>query len=132
MSELSADEVAKRFNALYPQELVERYESGERDFVGINLLREELEHIFELRQAPPRPRDQPVPLEDDWGPEWSEPLLWYSNGFVAAVNPLWADYRDFEPEFEWDHYGTFIPTEYDDLLPPRELAGLDLRGINLT
>ncbi|MBI4297477.1 MAG: pentapeptide repeat-containing protein [Chloroflexi bacterium] len=121
---MQSNEVATRFKTLYPEELVERYQKGERNFEGINLLRAELEHIFEIRQQPP---SSPY----YWPTEARETPHWFSNGYTAAVNPLWADYRDFEREFEWDSYGTFIPVEYDDLLPPRDLRGLDLSGINL-
>jgi uncharacterized protein YjbI with pentapeptide repeats len=116
-------DVAAKFKALYPEELVERYRKGERDFVGINLLRAELEHIFRVRHH------QPVRIDfSQLGS--SEVPKWYTPFFDVAVNPLWADYKDFDSEFEWDS-GIFIPTEYDDLLPPRDLTSLDLSGINL-
>lgn len=121
---MSGLEVAARYKALYPEELVERYRNGERDFIGINLLRAELEHIFRVRQRQPTSRGFPRLSTSDV-PQW------FANSFDVAVNPLWADYKDFDREFEWDSYGTFVPTEYDDFLPPRDLSGLDLSGINL-
>lgn len=115
-------DVAVRFKALYPEELVERYRDGERDFTGINLLREELERIFRVRGRLPTP--------EDWQSEAYETPRWFMRGFTAAVNPLWADYRQFEPQFEWDYYGSFIPIELDDI-PTKDLSNLDLSGINL-
>lgn len=108
----SVEEIVKAYKALYPEELVERYQQGERNFEGINLLRAELEHILELRRK-------------------SGAILFAPE--LSLVNPLWADYRySFESEFEWDSYGRFVPVEYDDLLPARDLAGADLGGINLS
>lgn len=43
--------VIRAYKALYPEELVERYKKGERDFRGINLFRAELEKIFADRFA---------------------------------------------------------------------------------
>jgi len=117
-------DIATRFKALYPEELIDRYRKGQRDFVGINLLRAELEHIYSIRQRQPMEIDL-LQIETSQIPKWYTPF------FDTAVNPLWADYRTYENEFEWDSFGAFIPTEYDDILPPRDLTGLDLSGINL-
>ena len=121
---MSSEDIATRYNALYPEELVDRYHKGERNFVGINLLRRELEYIFQVRQR----RSLSISFAQL---TTTEVPKWYTPFFDVAVNRLWADYKDYDREFEWDSYGTFIPTEYDDLLPPRDLAGLDLSGINL-
>ncbi len=43
--------VIRSYKALYPEELVERYKKGERDFRRINLFRAELEKIFTDRFA---------------------------------------------------------------------------------
>lgn len=121
---MSGVDIATMYKALYPGELVDRYRKGERNFLGINLLRAELEHIFRVRQRQPMSIGFPRLVT-------TEVPQWFANSFDVAVNPLWADYEDFDREFEWDSYGTFVPTEYDDLLPPRDLSGLDLSGINL-
>lgn len=121
---MSSVDIATMYKALYPEELIDRYHKGERNFVGINLLRRELEHIFQVRQRQPLNISFPQ-LATTGVPKWYTPF------FDATVNPLWADYKDFDREFEWDSYGIFIPIEYDDLLPPRDLSGLDLSGINL-
>ena len=106
-------EIVRSYNALYPEELVERYNNGERDFRQINLFRAELEKIFTDRIANGRYIELPTPSED--------------------FNPLWTDfYRSFESEFEWDASGHFIPVEFDDLLPMRDLSHVDLRGIDLS
>ena len=105
-------EIIKPYKALYPEELMERYRLGERNFEGINLLRAELEYILNSRCS--EGRSVPFPPEP------------------SVVNPLWADYKySFDREFEWDSFGRFVPTEYDDLLPPRDLTGVALSGINL-
>ena len=83
MDRTSSNAVATSFNALYPEELVERYRNGERDFVGINLLRAELERIFDVRQRLPSDPSSIV-----W--EGYETPKWFLNGFTAAVNPLWS------------------------------------------
>ncbi|MCL0057507.1 pentapeptide repeat-containing protein [Dehalococcoidales bacterium] len=105
--------VIRSYKALYPDELVERYKKGERDFRGINLFRTELEKIFVDRFAAGQYIELPAASED--------------------FNPLWNDYRwSFESEFEWDAWGHFIPVEFDDLLPMRDLSHVDLRGIDLS
>ena len=105
--------VIRSYKALYPGELVERYNNGERDFRRINLFRAELEKIFTDRFADGRYIELPAPYED--------------------FNPLWNDYRrSFESKFEWDAWGHFIPVEFDDLLPMRDLSHVDLRGIDLS
>lgn len=110
---MCAEEVAKAYKALYPEELLERYNAGERNFQGINLLRAELEHIVE-----------PGSLH-----LWIDPMQPESE----AYSPLWADFRNpVDRRFEWDFWGRFIPIEYDDLLPPRDLAGVNLSGVDLT
>ena len=43
------EDVASSYNALYPKELIERYNAGEREFARINLLRTELEYIISSR-----------------------------------------------------------------------------------
>ena len=106
-------EIVRSYKALYPEELVERYNNGERDFRRINLFRAELERIFTDRIADGRYIELPTPSED--------------------FNPLWTDYRwSFESDFEWDASGHFIPVEFDDLLPMRDLSRVDLRGIDLS
>jgi len=105
--------VIRAYKALYPEELVERYNKGERDFRGINLFRAELEKIFSDRFAAGRSVEIPEAS--------------------GEFNPLWNDYRwSFESEFEWDSWGHFIPVEFDDLLPIRDLSGVDLREIDLS
>ena len=104
--------VIRAYKALYPEELVERYNKGERNFRGINLFRDELEKILADRFAAGRYVELPASSED--------------------FNPLWNDSRSFESEFEWDGWGHFIPTEFDDILPMRDLSHADLRGIDLS
>lgn len=100
------------YKALYPEELVERYKKGERDFRGINLFRAELEKIFADRIA----AGQYIELPS-----------------ASEFNPLWMDYRGvIEREFEWDWSGHFIPDEFDDILPMRDLSHIDLSGIDLS
>lgn len=101
------------YKALYPEELIARYKKGERDFRGINLFRAELEEIFADRFAGGQNVELPCASEE--------------------FNPLWNDYwRGFEREFEWDAWGHFIPSEFDDILPLRDLSNADLRGIDLS
>ncbi len=105
--------VIRAYKALYPEELVERYKKGERDFRGINLFRAELENIFSDRFAAGHFVELPSASEE--------------------FNPLWNDSRlSFESEFEWDAGGHFIPVEFDDILPIRDLSGVDLREIDLS
>lgn len=102
--------IANDYWALYPDELLSRFEAGERDFRRINLLRDEIEHIASTRR---RPLDIPCPVDE-------------------RFNVLWSDYRShFDREFEWDSFGRFIPVEFDDLLPPRNLNGASLAEISL-
>ena len=116
MRELKTNEY---FKALYPDELVARFRAGERDFEGINLLRAELESIL---------GPTVVPFDS-----WYLPAS-LSSGEMARgpACPLWADRWDVEPRFEWDRYGRFCPVELDDLPETKDLAGVDLRGINLS
>ena len=101
--------VALDYGALYPAELLERYREGERDFARINVLREEIEFIASVRA-----RDlDPPPYPDE------------------RYNTLWSDFRSIgDREFEWDSYGHFIPTEFDDVLPDRDLKDADLGEAN--
>ena len=106
------ESTAKVFNALYPEELLEGYKAGERNFAKINLLREELEHIL--------------------GPTASTDLVEPMYTWLDKCNPLWADFHNpIDRRFEWDAYGAFIPVEYDDLLPDRNLSGANLSNVNL-
>ena len=106
---MNEESTAHLYGALSPEELLTRYDSGERDFRKVNLLRAEIEHIASIRRSSLEP------------PESDERL-----------NVLWSDFKNpFEREFEWDAYGRFIPIEYDDLLPPRDLRDADLHEIRL-
>lgn len=106
------ESTAKVFNALYPDEFLERCKAGERDFAKINLLREELEHIL--------------------GPTANTLLVEPVYTWLDKYNPLLADFHNpIARRFEWGAYGAFIPVEYDDLLPEKDLSGADLSNINL-
>jgi uncharacterized protein YjbI with pentapeptide repeats len=107
--------VIHAYNALYPEELIERYKRGERDFRGINLFRAELEQIIAKRFAMGQHIELPHASED--------------------FNPLWEDYRSYnfdDAKFDWDSDGYFIPEEFEDILPMRDLSNADLEGINLS
>lgn len=107
------ENTAKFFNALYPQELLKRFEAGERDFTKINLLRKELEHIL--------------------GQTVSTVLFKPANSRLNKYNLLWADFHNpIERQFEWDNFGAFIPVEYHDLLPKKDLSGVNFININLS
>lgn len=109
---MSSEKTAEFFNALYLNELLERYRGGERDFARTNLLREELEHIL--------------------GPIVNTLLFEPVYAWLRKVNPLWTDFHNpIDRRFEWDTYGAFIPIEYDGLLPDRDVSGVDLSDINL-
>ncbi len=111
---MPSETTKKVFNALYPEELLERYSAGERNFARINLLRKELEHIL--------------------GPTADTDLIKPAYKWLDKFNILWADYRNPLPlgsRFEWDRYGSFIPVELDDSLPERNLSNANLSGINL-
>ena len=98
------------FNALYPEELLERYSAGERNFLRSNLFRKELEHIL--------------------GVTTDTSIITPAYTWLEKFNLLWADFHDpIHRRFEWDTYGAFIPIEYDDLLDTN-LSGLDLSEIN--
>ena len=100
--------VIRAYKALYPEELVERYEKGQRDFRGINLFRAELEQIITQRFAQGQHITPPDASKD--------------------FNPLWEDYRSCswdDNNFEWDSYGYFIPEEFDDILPIRDARARD-------
>lgn len=111
--DVDIQDLIRSYKALYPEELVERYKKGERDFRGINLFRAELEKIFAGRLAAGRNVELPPASEE--------------------FNPLWIDYRwNIEREFEWDWSGHFIPDEFDDILPMRDLSHINLSGIDLS
>jgi uncharacterized protein YjbI with pentapeptide repeats len=107
---MTAKLIGEEYRALYPDDLLAQYAAGERDFSRINLLRAELEDIAARRSPPPEaPR-----------------------GVSEKYNPLWCDFRNpIDPEFEWDSYGSFIPTEFDDLISPRDLSGACLSEVVL-
>ena len=63
--------VIRAYKALYPEELVERYRKGERDFRGINLFRDELEKIFADRLAAGRNIELPSASEE-FNPLWND------------------------------------------------------------
>ena len=107
--------VVRAYNALYPEELIERYKEGQRDFRGINLFRAELEQIATQRFA----EGHVVVLPD----------------VSTEFNPLWDDYRSINWDgnnFYWDDYGYFTPEELDDIPPMRDLSNADLEGIDLS
>lgn len=108
------------FKALYPDELVARYRAGERDFEGINLLREELESLLGPTVVP----------FDSWYSPISEDREEQQSRKLFC--PLWADRSDVEPRFGWDQSGRFCSAELDDGPQTKTLTGLDLRGIKLT
>jgi uncharacterized protein YjbI with pentapeptide repeats len=109
---MSTESTAKVFNALYPEELLERYNAGERDFPRINLLRAELERIL-----------GPTTNTTLGEAEWTR---------AGGFNPLWDDFHNpLNRRFEWDDYGAFVPIECDDILPDRDLSKANLTGINL-
>ena len=107
------------FKALYPEELVSRYRSGERDFEGINLLRAELETIVGPTVVP----------FDTW---YVPPSPSFGETARGPFCPLWADHADVERRFEWDLSGRFCPSELGGLPETKILTGADLRGINLS
>ncbi len=108
---MPTEETAKVLNALYAEELLERYKLGERNFERINLLRKELESIL--------------------GATTDTDLIQSPHTLLDKFNPLWMDCRNFVyRRVEWASYGRFIPKEYGDILP-RELGGVNLSGINL-
>jgi len=105
------EKTATVFNALYPEELLERYSSGERNFLRINLFRQELEHIL--------------------GSTTDTDIITPSYTWLEKFNLLWSDFHNpIHQRFEWDSYGAFIPTEYDDLLDTNNLSSANLSGIN--
>ena len=118
METMKEMETHEYFKALYPDELVTRYRSGERDFEGINLLRAELEAVVGPTVVP----------FDSW---YVPPALVPEGGIRGPLCPLQADYFDVEPRFEWDVAGRFCPAELGDLPDTKDLSGLDFRGINL-
>ena len=114
---LRIEAVAKAYKALYPEELIERYDAGERDFEGVNLLRIELEQILG-----PRLNGE---LE----------LIALGRNEAGGLDPyffdLWTDFcKPIEQRFEWDSYGRFIPSQLKEL-GLKDLGGADLSGINL-
>ena len=136
------ESVALKWKALTSGELLERYSNGEREFVGINLLRTEIEHILQARPSriefPALPAvpftlgdgeeagDEPYYYDWDTGPP-----VWFHRNFDASVNPLWADYRSYDPEFQWFGSERFYDEEYEDI-PTKSLSGCDLQKIDLT
>jgi len=108
-------DTAKVFNALYPEELLERYNSGERNFAKINLLRRELESILGETVETSRV-DRGIRLEN--------------------FNELWSDFKS-PPDymfrikgFEWNSSGTFFSEELDDI-PERDFSNVNLSNIDL-
>ena len=107
----SQEDIAPAFRALYPTDLVARYDAGERDFPGINLLRAELELIVgqQIRERGPTPVE---PYECD---------LWENRHSLEATF-----------DFEWDSDGRFVPIELEDLPEERDLENAKLSGVNLS
>lgn len=89
-----------------PVELLEQFARGTRDFSRINLLRPELAEMLAAHTH-------------------LDALVNPGSGY----NPLWDDYKLRSGTFEWDCYGRFLIPE--DAPPPRNLASMDLTGINL-
>lgn len=138
------ESIASTWKALTPTELLQRYATGERDFVGINLLRTEIEYILQVR--PSRKENEiivPSVREPEEEPDYSPygyplnpgPPVWFHGNFDTAVNPLWADYRSYNSEFQWFDSVRFYDEAYEDGqddIPTKSLSGVDLQGINLT
>jgi len=135
------ESVATVWKALTPSELLERYGNGERDFAGVNLLRAEIEYILQARPSRiefPALPTVPISLGDeeevgsdpyyDWDPG---PPVWFHRNFDVWVNPVWADYRSYDPEFQWFGSERFYDEEYEDI-PTKLLSGCDLQEIDLT
>ena len=101
--------VIELLRAMTPEDLLSSYGSGRRDFVGINLLRTELEPVV---------RDQGYLdcLDDPSG---------------VSSSPLWLDFR-LHKELEWDVYGRCLSLEPDALPPARNLSGAILSEVNLS
>jgi uncharacterized protein YjbI with pentapeptide repeats len=115
---MSLETTSKVFNALYPEELLERYNAGERNFAKINLLRRELESIL--------------------GETVDTALIEPGYKRLENFNELWSDFYNPVPSFlpgsrrfEWDSYGRFIPKELDDLVSERDLSNVNLSNIAL-
>lgn len=118
--------VVQDFRALYPDELLERYAAGERDFHGINLLRSELEALAS--------DINPTSYSID-PPSSGVPFGYWRN----QVSPLWVDRRKtWEPVFHWegDEFECLVEESWEEQedrpeVTMKDLSGADLSDINL-
>jgi uncharacterized protein YjbI with pentapeptide repeats len=110
--------------ALYPEELLEGYASGERDFRGVNLLRAAIEPLAETIERwsydPPQPgvpsgywRQTVSPLWVDRQRVWEPLFHWEDDGFQPLLEATWEEQEDW-PEIE-----------------QTDLSGQNLSGLNL-
>lgn len=119
---MNPNKLVQDLRALYPDELVERYAAGERDFHGINLLRAELEGLAsEIGPYPGLP--QPGVPFGYWGHQ---------------VSPLWVDRRTWQPIFHWegDEFECLLEESWEEQedwpeVAVKDLSGGDLSDINL-
>jgi uncharacterized protein YjbI with pentapeptide repeats len=105
--------------ALYPDELLQRYAAGERDFHGINLLRAEIEGLASEIDARHELPEAGVPF-GYWGHQ---------------VSPLWVDRRMlWEPLFHWegDEFQCLLEDSWEEHAEWPEVAVKDLRGADLS
>lgn len=120
---VNPSKLVQDLRALYPDELLERYAAGERDFHGINLLRAELEGL--ASEIGPH----------HWLPQPGVPFGYWG----SQVSPLWVDRRTpWEPIFHWDgdEFECLLEESWEEQedwpeVAVKNLGGADLSDINL-
>ena len=107
---VSSGDVAKKFRAFSPEEILAGYKSGKRDFSRANLLRHEIETTVQAEQY----------------------FDCLDHPDTACYNALWIDFLNrVERDFDWDMHGRCVSL-HPDLPDVRDLRNAALAGINLS
>lgn len=105
---VSNRDVAAKMRAFTPEDLLEMYKRGRRNFEASNLLRAEIEATIQEERS----------------------LDCLDHPDRNRYNPLWLDYKSSfgESDFEWDRHGHCLDI-CDDLPDARDLRRADLSSL---
>jgi uncharacterized protein YjbI with pentapeptide repeats len=121
---MDAERLVRDFRALYPEELLERYAAGERDFSGINLHRREIEAVAER-----------IPYHYFMQPDGEFETRGGLYPWHFRLSTLWRDrLAGYDTAFYWwgDEFSGQVAELDDEVeIPTANFEGQDLSRINL-